>query len=202
MEQGVQWFLITIWRQWDRLEINNGILYRKFYSENDQNNKLQLIVPKEYYQTVFKHFHDIPSAGHLSPDKMISRIQKSFYWPAMKKSVVDYCRKCDKCAARKPSKQSNKAPLGQYLVGEPMERVAVDILGPLPLTERGNRYILVLCDCFTKWTDAYSIPDQESLTIARTIVNEFISRFGTPYKFTLIREDHLKPSCFRISVTC
>ena len=100
-------------------------------------------------------FSSIPSAGHLSPDKMISRIQKSFYWPAMKKYVVDYCRKCDKCAARKPSKQSNKAPLGQYLVGEPMERVVVDILGPLPLTERENRYILVLCDCFTKWTEAY-----------------------------------------------
>ena len=79
-----------------------------------------------------------------------------------------------------PEKQSNKALLGQYLVDEPMERVAVDILGPLPLTERGNRYILVLCDCFTKWTEAYPIPDQESLTIARTIVNEFISRFGTP----------------------
>ena len=54
----------------------------------------------------------------------------------MKESVVDYCRKCDKCAARKPSKQSNKAPLGQYLVAESMERVAVDILGPLPMTEQ------------------------------------------------------------------
>ena len=74
--------LKTIWRQWDRLEINNGILYRKSYSENDENHELQLIVPKEYRQTVFKHFHDIPSAGHLSPDKMICRIQKSFYWPA------------------------------------------------------------------------------------------------------------------------
>ena len=40
-----------------------------------------------------------------------------------------------------------------------MERVAVDILGPLPVTERGNRYILVLTDCFTKWTEVYAIPD-------------------------------------------
>ena len=61
-----------------------------------------------------------------------------------------------------------------------MERIAVDILGPLPLTERGNRYILVLCDCFTKWTEAFAIPDQESSTITKTIVNEFICRFGTP----------------------
>jgi hypothetical protein len=171
--------LKTIWRQWDRLQINTGMLYRKFYYDND-NCQLQLIVPRTHQQVVFKHFHDIPSAGHLGPDKMISRIQQVFYWPAMKKSIVEYCRKCDKCAARKPSKQRNRAPLGQYLAGEPMERVAVDILGPLPVTEHGNRYILVLADCFTKWTEAYAIPDQESLTITRVIVNEFISRFGVP----------------------
>ena len=134
------------------------MLYRKFYYDNDDCH-LQLIVPRTHQQVVFKHFHDIPSAGHLGPDKMISRIQRSFYWPAMKKSIVEYRRKCDKCAARKPSKQRNRAPLGQYLAGDPMERVAVDILGALPVTERGNRYILVLTDCFTKWTEAYAIPD-------------------------------------------
>jgi hypothetical protein len=61
-----------------------------------------------------------------------------------------------------------------------MERVAVDIFGPLPVTELGNHYILVLADCFTKWTEASAIPDQESLTITQAIVNEFISRFGVP----------------------
>ncbi|CAG2236996.1 unnamed protein product [Mytilus edulis] len=49
----------------------------------------------------------------------------------MKRSITRYCKECDQCAARKSLKR-NKAPLGQYLVGEPMERVAIDILGPLP----------------------------------------------------------------------
>ena len=44
-------------------------------------------------------------------------------------------------------------------VGEPMKRVAVDILGPLPLTDMKDKYILVVSDCFTKWTEAFSIPD-------------------------------------------
>lgn len=98
----------------------------------------------------------------------------------MKRDVENYCSQCDLCAARKPSKASNKAPLHQYLVGEPMERIAIDILGPLPLTEKGNKYIIVICDCFSKWTEAFAIPDQESSTIAKIIVNEFICRFGTP----------------------
>ncbi|CAG2237012.1 unnamed protein product [Mytilus edulis] len=127
-------FQKTIWRQWDRLTINNGMLYRKFYcSDKDDvdNFKLQLLVPKSHQKTVFKYFHDVPSAGHLGPDKMLSRIQQLFYWPAMKSSITRYCKECDQCAARKSLKR-NKAPLGQYLVGEPMERVAIDILGPLP----------------------------------------------------------------------
>ncbi|KAK3601747.1 hypothetical protein CHS0354_016110 [Potamilus streckersoni] len=44
---------------------------------------------------------------------------------------MDYCRTCDKCAARKPSRKINRTPLGQYIVGEPMEKVALDVLGPL-----------------------------------------------------------------------
>ena len=138
------------------------MLYRKFYvTEDAEKFKLQLLVPQQFQYTVFRYFHDNPSAGHLGPDKMPSLIQNSFYWPAMKRSVSKYCRECDQCASRKPSKLL-RAPLGQYLVGETMERVAVDILGPQPLTQQGNRYMLVLCDCFSKWTEAYDILDQES----------------------------------------
>ena len=176
------------------------MLYRIFYYDND-NCQLQLIVPRTHQQVVFKHLHDIPSAGHLGPEKMISRIQQVFYWTAMNKSIVEYCRKCDKCAARKPSNQRNRAPLGQYVVGEPMERVAVDILGPLPVTEHGNRYILVLVDCFTKWTEAYAIPDQASLTITRVIVNECISRFGVPLQLHSDQGRSFEAKLFKVCVT-
>ena len=61
-----------------------------------------------------------------------------------------------------------------------MERIAMDILGPLPITPRGNKYILVVSDYFTKWTECYAIPNQEAVTVANKLVNEFISRFGVP----------------------
>ena len=49
----------------------------------------------------------------------------------------------------------------QYIVGAPMERLVIVILWPLPLTPRGNRYVLVVTDYFTKWTKSYVIPNQE-----------------------------------------
>jgi transposase InsO family protein len=65
-------------------------------------------------------------------------------------------------------------------VGNLLERIAMDILGPLPETPRGNKYILVLGDYFTKWTEAYAIQNMEAATVARMFVNEFVARFGAP----------------------
>jgi hypothetical protein len=55
-----------------------------------------------------------------------------------------------------------------------MGRDRMDILGPLPMSKNGNKYVLVISDLFTKWTD------QEAKTVATTFVNEFVSMFGTP----------------------
>eukprot|EP00731_Ephydatia_muelleri_P024449 Em0016g720a len=57
---------------------------------------------------------------------------------------------------------------------------AMDIMGPLPETSRGNKYILVIADYFTKWSEAYPIPNMEAITVAKCVVNEFICRFGVP----------------------
>jgi hypothetical protein len=172
--------LKTLWRHWDRLVIRGGMLYRKWVSEDEKDSKLQLVVPTNKQAEILKYYHNVPTAGHLGTEKMMGRIQEGFYWPAMKVAVQDYCKKCDQCEARKPPLHTNRAPLGQFQVGEPMERIAVDMLGPLPLTPRGNKYILVLCDYFTKWTEAIAVPDQEAKTVASAIVNEFVTRFGTP----------------------
>ena len=62
-----------------------------------------------------------------------------------------------------------KGPLKLY-VGTPMERIAVDIMGPSPVTKQGNKYLLVAMDYFTKWPEAYALPDQEAKTVATVLV--------------------------------
>ena len=61
-----------------------------------------------------------------------------------------------------------------------MDRVMIDVLGPLSRTPRGNSIILMLIDQFTKWVECYSLPDQSAELIAKTLVDEFFSRFGLP----------------------
>lgn len=61
-----------------------------------------------------------------------------------------------------------------------MQLVAMDIVGPFPESPAGNVYVLVVADYFTRWTEAYSIPNQEATTVASKLVNEFFFRFSPP----------------------
>eukprot|EP00731_Ephydatia_muelleri_P022337 Em0014g928a len=49
---------------------------------------------------------------------------------------------------------------------------------PIPETETGSRYVLVAVDHFTKWAEAYGIPNQEAATVARKLVDEMFCRFS------------------------
>ena len=61
-----------------------------------------------------------------------------------------------------------------------MERIAVDVLGPLPITEAGNKYLLVIMDYFSKWPEVHPMPNHEASTVAEILVKEVVSRFGVP----------------------
>ena len=61
-----------------------------------------------------------------------------------------------------------------------MQIIAVDILGPLPKTGNGNCYVLVATDYYTRWVEAYAIPDQGASTVAQKLVNELFCRFLPP----------------------
>lgn len=64
--------------------------------------------------------------------------------------------------------------------GNVMERVAFDITGPLLESTLGNVYILVVSDYFSRWVESYPIPNQESHTIAKVLVNKYFCRYGWP----------------------
>ena len=65
----------------------------------------------------------------------------------------------------------------QYEVGLPMEEIAIDVMGPFLESNNGNKYVPVAVDSFSKWMEAYAVPNIDSKTNAEKLVMELISHF-------------------------
>jgi len=97
-----------------------------------------------------------------------------------KGDVEDWCRSCKVCTAKKGPSDKGKSELQLYNVGGPFERIQMDILGPFPASYKGNKYLLVISDCFTKWVEAFPLKSFKASVIARVFVDQVVSRFGVP----------------------
>ena len=115
----------------------------------------------------------------MGVDKTLGRIRERFYWPFMADDVRDWCAACPTCAERKPLNK-RKQPMGTVQVRDRLDRVAMDILDITTVSTSGNRYVLVISDYFTKWTEAYAIPNHTAATVAQKFVTEFVCRWGMP----------------------
>lgn len=167
------------WSRWDQLQQRDGIWYYKW--EESKDFIWKVIVPPAGQAEILSEHHDSPIAGHFGMEKTLNRLRKSpYFWPKLRDSVEKWCRECHVCARTKHANRNIRAPMKSVGTGSTLERVGIDILGPLPETVEGNRFILVVGDYWTKWMEAYSLPDHTASTVASTLVHQFIARFGIP----------------------
>ena len=175
------YILKSLWNQFPCLELYDDLLVRR--QENlDEDNVVtfQVIVPKKARRSILYACHDMQTSGHLGVTKTVSKIKQKFYWPGLQSDVRSYIAGCDACSKRKGPILSKRAPMQIVRSGFPMERIAIDILGELPETPRGNKYIVVIGDYFTKWTEALPIPNMEACTVTKVLVENVLCRFGIP----------------------
>ena len=112
--------------------------------------------------------------------RTLLRAKNRFFWPKMAIQIKDFVRNCQVCAQSKLNCHNEKAPLQPTGVNEPFVFWAMDYMGPLPETSRGNKHLLVVMDHFTKWCEVFPTADQKASTVAEILVNRVFSRFGPP----------------------
>ena len=168
------------WNYWKSLIVRDGLLFKVNHKHDGTFSFMQFIVPKAIRDTVLTQMHNSILSGHLGRKKTVEKILQRYYWFQLREHVYRWIQRCDICAKNRLPTKKTRAPLGSMTVGATMDRWSTDIVGPLPETPRGNRYILVVTDAFSKWTEAFGIPDQTAKTTASCILREMICRYGCP----------------------
>ena len=175
----------NIWKNIEKeknYEIIEGILYRK-----RNNDKLRVIRDYEF-EGIMYMIHDHETSGHFGKDATYNRIKDRYYWKGMIKDVEKYVKSCDKCQRR--GKPQGKHRLHSIRVDEPFARIGIDIVGPLPRSKNGNRYIVVAMDYFTKWPEAKALKEATAKEVSKFIYEEIICRHGCPKRILSDRGTH------------
>ena len=105
--------------------MKEGVLLRAWIEPATGDARWPVAVPRALMESVLKASHGTTGAGHFGISKTLRRLRQSFYWGKLRRDVEDFCHRWG------PPDRSH-AQLQQLAVGAPMERVAVDIIGPIP----------------------------------------------------------------------
>lgn len=162
--------------------IEDDILYR-MYSDDDGLKQL-IVLPQQLAQKIISLFHDHAISGHFGALKTYHRMKNRFFHPKLLKLVTDFIKTCPECQLRKPRNHLKPGIQGTLPIGDkPFSCIYSDLIGPLPETANGNKYILVVTDSLTKFVVTEAIPNKRTNTVAHAILERVYYVYGIPEIF-------------------
>ena len=156
------------------------ILYKMKKEPQPFEPQKLLVIPNSMKTEIIKACHDDALGGHFGIDRTLRKIKTKYWWPHMYNQIKDWIDSCKECMMRKRKYGYHPAPLQSVPIGLPFDRIAMDILGPLPCTTRGNRFVLLFVDYKTKWIEGCALKTTDSQPVAQALYDLIICRFGAP----------------------
>ncbi|GJW68869.1 reverse transcriptase domain-containing protein, partial [Tanacetum coccineum] len=130
-----------------------------------------------------------PTGGHHSANITARKVfDTGFYWPTIYKDAYELIKSCDACQRQGKISQCDEMPQNAIQVCEIFDIWGIDFMGPFP-SSRGNKYILVAVDYFSKWVEAKVLPTNDARVVVKFLKSLF-SRFGAPRAIISDRGTH------------
>ncbi|GET62386.1 DDE-type integrase/transposase/recombinase [Rhizophagus irregularis DAOM 181602=DAOM 197198] len=158
------------------IEKGLGWNYNIDMKEEEYNRIARNINDEREYEIIGGLIYKIKDEKRLRMQRTYNRIKDGYYWKGMKKDVEAYVKSCNNCQRR--GKPIGKHELNVIKVIEPFYQIGIDVVGPLPVTKRNNRYMVTAMDYFTKWPEAKALETADAKEIARFIYEDIICRHG------------------------
>src|SRR4051812_798020 len=177
VESKDEWRRKTILNLGKHFELEGTILYRK------QNNSLLTVIHEGKTKEILRLAHDHSLSGHMGQDNTYFRLKNNVWWPGMKQDIINYVRACDIGQKRKKNRNTPLAN-SATIRAEPFSHIRIDVMGPLPRTLTGKRYIILAVDFFTKYIEVTAVEDADAQTVTKFIHSDIICRHGVPKEIT------------------
>jgi len=124
------------------------------------------------------------------------QVKNRGYWPGWSDDVRMFISCCGPCAQYHRGPPPRQTLMTPMVVGEPLERVSIDITGPHPRSSKGHVFILTVMDNFTKWAEAIPLRNHTASTVARVLMANVFSRFGMPLQLLSDRGPEFESELF------
>ena len=170
--------IISLYGHKATIDQTSGLIHL-FTARNRHISSKRLWVPKSLQNMILSNHHGSTLTGHNGELGTYERIQTKYFWPTMSQDISKFVRHCKVCHQMKDAKaQKNKVPLKLWKTPTHRNmRIHMDLVGPLT-PSRGYKYILTITDAFTRYTELVAIPDKETTTVAKELLDQWILRHG------------------------
>ena len=138
----------------------------------------RLVPPPEMRGAIIKSLHE--ELGHPGARKVRQMLTKRYYWRRLTSDIAAALRDCEGCMKTNATFTRVPDALRPLPITAPWQRVSVDLMGPFPKSRRGNLYIVVAVDSYTKWVEARAIPAKNADNVTAFFCEDILARHGTP----------------------
>ena len=176
--------------------LKNGLLYHR----KIVNGVLRTgyVIPPKCRHDILEYFHSSLSTLHQGQARMLFLMNGRVYWRGMPTDITDHCDRCESCRVAKATPKRTEGFLQLFPAHRPFEVVHLDIVGPLPLTRNGNRYILSMLDRFSRMVKLVCLPTITASTIAMAFRNHWLLEYGSPMHILTDRGSYFTGLIFKL----
>ena len=149
------------------------------------------VVPRCLRMFILRRHHGLPLSGHAGRTRVYAAISARFWWKGMYADVKRWVRACSVCCRRKTPRPVNAGVPATVTSPYPFHTVCIDIMGPLPETANGNRWILTMSDRFTRWPIAVPLRDTKAPSVCDALFTSLLAVHGCPLRILSDRGSQL-----------
>nr|GEY29298.1 reverse transcriptase domain-containing protein [Tanacetum cinerariifolium] len=138
---------------------------------------------------ILKACHNVPTEGHHGANLTAKKVfDAGFFWLTIYKDAHEFVKNCDSCQRQGKISKCDEMPQNSIQIYEIFDVWGIDLMGPFS-SLRGNKYILVAVDYFSKWVEAKALATNDARVVCK-FLKSLLARFGAPRAIISDRGTH------------